>query len=213
MKKVLFLLCLFFFFSSPVIANPVLLIHGIDDQRSKMAGLKRYLEARGFECDSFDMVPSDGSVGLEELAKQVAVRVASLEKNNRKVDLVGFSLGGMVARYYLLKAGGAEHVERLVTISSPHHGTYTAFLRQNALSKELRPGSPILEELNKMPFPPGCRLSSIWTPLDLMIFPAWSSRLSGAKEKVIPVLLHPWMVSDGRCFEAVADALSSTSRP
>lgn len=195
--------------STPALAkNPVLLIHGIDDDRSKMATLKGYLEARGLICDSFDLVPSDGTVGLEGLADQLAVRADDFLAKTKasKLDLVGFSLGGIVARTYLRKE--PSRVGRLVTISSPHHGTWTAFLRWNQLGQELRPNSPFLTSLNQKP-PENHTV--LWTPFDLMIVPASSSRLQGAKEIKFPVLLHPWMVSDGRVLRAIAESLESVA--
>lgn len=191
--------------------NPVLLIHGIDDTHAAMEPLGRYLEARGWRRFSFDMVPNDGEVGFQELARQVQNQVAAVraETGAEKVDLVGFSLGGMVARVYLQELGGADDVERLVTISSPHHGSYMAYLRWNVLGAELRPGSPLYRRLNQnLDALSKVRHTVIWTPLDLMIVPSWSSVLPGAREVRIPVLLHPWMLHDARCHEAVEAALS-----
>lgn len=191
--------------------NPVLLIHGIDDTQAVMDPLGRYLEERGWRRHAFDMVPSDGKVGFEELARQVQQQVEALKARTgaKKVDLVGFSLGGTVARYYLQVLGGAADVERLVTISSPHHGSMTAYLRWNVLGEELRPGSLVYQRLNgDLSALAGVRHTAIWTPFDLMIVPAWSSSLPGTREVRIPVILHPLMLIDSRTHEAVAQALS-----
>jgi len=191
--------------------NPVLLIHGIDDTHAAMAPLGRYLEARGWRPFAFDMVPNDGQVGFEALAKQVKAQVATVRAQTgaAKVDLVGFSLGGMVARVYLQELGGAAEVERLITISSPHNGSMTAYFRWNVLGEELRPGSKVYQRLNAdLSALSGLRHTVIWTPLDLMIVPAWSSQLPGAREVRIPVALHPLMVQDVRCHQAVEAALA-----
>jgi triacylglycerol lipase len=192
--------------------NPVLLIHGIDDTRAVMEPLGTYLEARGWRSFAFDMTPSNGQVGFDALARQVEQQVATIQAQTgaSKVDVVGFSLGGMVARYYLQTMGGAPAVERFVTISSPHHGSWTAYLRWNALGEELRPGSPIYRRLNgDLSALSKVRHTVIWTPFDLMIVPSWSSQLPGAREVRIPVILHPLMLRDERCFQAVAEALSN----
>lgn len=200
--------------SLPAVAaerNPVLLIHGIDDTRAVMEPLGRYLEARGWRRFAFDMVPNDGREGFEVLARQLQREVAEIRARTgaAKVDLVGFSLGGVVARVYLQELGGASEVERLVTISSPHHGSWMAYLRWNALGEELRPGSPVYRRLNgSLASLSGVRHTAIWTPLDLMILPAWSSQLPGARDVRIPVALHPWMLRDARCHQAVEAALT-----
>lgn len=191
--------------------NPILLIHGIDDTHAAMAPLARHLEQRGWRTFSFDMVPNDGAVGFEVLAQQVRREVAAVRARTgaAKVDLVGFSLGGMVARVYLQDLGGAAEVERLVTLASPHEGSWMAYFRWNALGEELRPDSAVYRRLNgNFSALEGVRVTSIWTPLDLMILPAWSSRLPGAKEVRIPVVAHPLMLHDARCHMAVEAALS-----
>jgi triacylglycerol lipase len=190
--------------------NPVLLIHGIDDTHAGMEPLGRYLDGRGWRSFSFDMVPNDGQVGLDELARQVKSQVAAVRARTgaEKVDLVAFSLGGVVARVYLQELGGASEVERLVTISSPHHGSWMAYLRWNVLGEELRPGSRVYQRLNaNLDTLAGVRHTAIWTPLDLMIVPSWSSQLPGAREVRIPVALHPLMLHDARCQSAVEAAL------
>jgi triacylglycerol lipase len=51
--------------------------------------------------------------------------------------------------------------------------------------------------------------TSIWTPYDLMIVPANSSRLPLGTEVIIPSRLHPWMLTDSRCLAAVGEALTA----
>ena len=52
--------------------------------------------------------------------------------------------------------------------------------------------------------------TSIWTPLDMMIVPANSSKMPVGKEIVMPVLLHAWMLIDSRSLAAVAEVLSGS---
>ena len=130
------------------------------------------------------------------------------EAGAAKLDLVGFSLGGMVSRYYIQRLGGAARVRRFVTISSPHGGTVAAYFRWNPGAADMRPGSPFLRELAESADTlKGVEMTTIWTPFDMMIFPSWSSRVAGARERVLPVLAHPWMVRDERACRAVVEAL------
>lgn len=192
---------------------PVVMVAGIDDTGAKMADIDRYLAARGWpDRLRVSLVPSNGSVGLDRLAvqlKEASERFAA-EHHSRRFDLVAFSLGGIVSRYYLEELGGAAHVSHFVCLSSPHHGTYTAFLRGGPGVAQMRPGSPLLTELDRDEATlRTISCTSIWTPLDLMIVPARSSNVSWARDIQIPVLLHPWMVSDKRVLAAVAAALAS----
>ena len=49
--------------------------------------------------------------------------------------------------------------------------------------------------------------TSLYTPMDLVILPATSSRMKQARNISVPVLAHPLMVLDGRCLRAVVEAL------
>jgi triacylglycerol lipase len=188
--------------------NPVLLLHGIDDTAESMARLGGYLAGRGWTVGSMNMTPSDGALPLDVLAKMVTKGLENQFAPGQPIDLVCFSLGGIVARYYLQRLGGIERVQRFVTISSPHHGTLMAYFRRNAASRQLHPGSPFLADLNRdVKMLDRLQVTSIWTPFDLMIVPARSSRLPIGKEVIVPVLIHPLMQTDHRVFAAVEKAL------
>lgn len=191
---------------------PVLLLHGIDDTGRKMEALDRHLGERGWPHRvRFDMVPPDGQESLSVLSRQVAGQAAALLERTgaKRIDLVAFSMGTIIGRHYLQRRGGSAQVRRFVSISGPHHGTLTGFLRGNPGASELRPGSAFLADLNGDPsgLAP-VRCTSIWTPFDLMILPAASSRVPWARNVTVPVLLHPWMVEDVRVLHAVEAALT-----
>jgi triacylglycerol lipase len=174
-----------------------------------MEPMARYLRARGWEAHTMNLRPNDGRVGLEVLASQVEVEANRLFPRRRHFDLVGFSMGGVVGRYYLQRLGGRRRVRRFVSLSAPHHGTLWACLASGTGSKQLRPDSPFLRDLNSDSSAlAGVRTTSVWTPFDLMILPASSSRLPGAHNETLPILIHPLMVRQESAFARVAAALS-----
>ena len=117
-------------------------------------------------------------------------------------------MGGLVCRYYVQMLGGSSRVNRLVTISTPNHGTLPAFLNRRVACKEMRPGSDFLRRLNDdWSTLREVEVSSFWTPLDLVIIPAKSSRLSIGMNKSIRVLAHPLMILQRRSLEEIANAL------
>jgi triacylglycerol lipase len=190
--------------AAPARLRPVVLVHGIGDSSVVFAQMAGWLAARGFRPLGVDLTPSDGTVGLDELAQQVAAFAGRQLPDGETFDLVGFSMGGLVGRYYVQRLGGAERVDRLVTISAPHRGTYTAYAVRNAGSRQMRPGSAFLADLNgDVARLARTRVASIWTPLDLMIVPAKSSRLGHGDHFRVPVALHPWMLRSRRTFELV----------
>ena len=193
------------------VKNPVLLIHGIDDTSALFRRMAVHLQERGWETHALDLVPNNGGVGLRELGGQVADYVRRKIGQDRSVDVVGFSMGGIVSRVYLQLLGGRARVQRLVTISSPHNGTWSAYCRWNEGARDMRPGSPLLLDLNR-----GCddlcssvRVTSVWSRFDLMIVPARSSVLPGARNICVNVPAHAVMVNNRRVQSLVVDALSA----
>jgi triacylglycerol esterase/lipase EstA (alpha/beta hydrolase family) len=190
---------------------PVLLVHGIDDDHRTLANLREHLLAAGFaDVEAVDLRPNDGSGGLPPLAHQVRDAADRLRARTgaTRVDVVAFSMGALVTRYWLMRLDGKPAVRRFVSISGPHHGTLTAYLGRNEGVQQMRPGSPLLADLarDEGDWAP-VEVVSFWTPLDLMIFPPSSSVLAGATQRTFPVPAHPLMLHDRRVLEAVVEAL------
>ncbi|MEH2416677.1 esterase/lipase family protein [Nostoc sp.] len=189
--------------------NPVLLVHGIDDTEAVFHKMRAYLIQRGWSVYSLDLVPNNGDVGLDELAKQVADYVTTTFAPEQPLDLVGFSMGGIVSRYYVQRLGGINRVQRFITISSPHRGTVVAYGSWRPGCVQMRPDSIFLKDLNSDAVILGqLDFTSIWTPYDLMIVPANSSQMSVGNEVIVPVPLHPWMLTDPRSLAVVKAALA-----
>ncbi|MBW4560494.1 MAG: triacylglycerol lipase [Mojavia pulchra JT2-VF2] len=194
--------------------NPVLLIHGINDTGAVFHTMEQYLRQRGWSVYTLDLVPNNGDIGLDELAQQIADYVAANFLPEQPLDLVGFSMGGIVSRYYLQRLGGIQRVQRFVTISSPHNGTMIAYASQRPGCKQMRVNSALLNDLNfDAAMLKQLNFTSIWTPYDLMIVPANSSQMLLGREVILPVGLHSWMLTDSRSLAAVAEALTEPVKP
>jgi triacylglycerol lipase len=182
----------------------VVLVHGIFDSGAIFAKMARHLEHHGFAPHAPDLHPSSGSSGLEDLATQLGRHIDERIGASGEFDLVGFSMGGLISRYYAQRLGGAERIRRLITISTPHHGSHMAYLLGNRAARQMRPGSRFLIDLNKdLDVLKGLSVVSMWTPWDLMIIPARSSRIAVGTELTIPVKLHPLMLTDRRSLDAI----------
>lgn len=191
---------------------PVLVVHGLWDSQIRIEPLVRGLVARGLsDVASFDLVPNTGRAPIAELARQVQVHAAALsaEHATARIDLVGFSMGALAARYYLQRCGGRDRVRRFVSISGPHAGTWTAFALPFEGVRQMRPGSALLRDLDADQQPFGdVDVHCIYTSLDLMIVPATSSVLRSARSvHRVRVPLHRWMLHDRRVLDLVASIL------
>ncbi|HET7475137.1 MAG TPA: alpha/beta fold hydrolase [Dermatophilaceae bacterium] len=161
--------------------TPILLVHGMVDNRSVFAVLRRGLRRRGFGrvlTLNYSPLTTDVRAAAAGLAEQVEILVA--ETGYERIHVVGHSLGGLIARYYVTRLGGDARVHTLVTLGTPHQGTYNAYAVPSQLCRQLRPGSELMRELDRRAV--GCRTRFItyWSDLDQMIFPQTNA-----------VLVHP----------------------
>jgi len=204
--------------------TPILLIHGMVDNRSIFALLSRQLRRRGFgRVLSLNYSPLSGDV--RQVARRLSELVESVcaETGYERIHMIGHSMGGIVARYYAQCLGGDERVHTLVTLGAPHNGTRTAHFLPHPLGRQLRPGSEVLVELSQPA--PGCctRIVSVWSDLDQLILPRHSAALEHPDLQVRNVLIkgvgHMSLPVDGRVVHEIATTLAhldpdgSTSQP
>lgn len=196
--------------AKPDIKPTLFLVHGIGDTARVFNPMVAYLRDRGWTAiHAINLQPNNGDVGLDRLAQQVQASIEAVSPEGTPVDLVGFSMGGIVSRYYVQRLGGAERIQRLITISSPHNGTWMGYFRHNPGACQMRPQSAFLQDLNASVVELAqVDFTSIWTPYDLMIVPARSSCLPVGTMQQFPVLAHPLMLTNQRVLGAVATALS-----
>lgn len=91
-----------------------------------------------------------------------------------KVNLVGMSLGGLIGLYYIKCMGGAEYVERFVSVGGPLNGSSLARFIELIPSKtahaiaQTTPDCGFMRELHATPTPEGVRMFSVGTHGDVM---------------------------------------------
>ncbi|HVW81698.1 MAG TPA: alpha/beta fold hydrolase [Mycobacteriales bacterium] len=158
--------------------TPILLLHGMVDNRSIFALLRRNLRRRGFGrvvTMNYRIWTSD----VRAAARQLAETVEGIceQTGYERIHIVGHSLGGLVARYYVQRLGGDAKVHTLVTLGTPHRGTHVARIVPAGVCQQMVPGSDVLAELDEPA--PDCqtRFVSFWSDIDALIVPKQSARL------------------------------------
>ncbi|MGD9420383.1 MAG: alpha/beta fold hydrolase [Verrucomicrobiota bacterium JB025] len=184
-------------------AGNVVLIHGFLDSGKIWRTLENRLTRHGYHCLVPELRPNDGRGGLDQLAHLLKQQIDDEFGPSQPVSIIGFSMGGIIARYYLQDLGGADRCDKLLTISSPHNGTRTAYLYPSKGALQMRPGSRFLTRLAKNEAKlKNLSLVSYRTPLDLMILPARSSHWKIATNVKVTVPAHPFMPG---CTAVIAD--------
>ncbi|MCH0563962.1 alpha/beta fold hydrolase [Streptomyces sp. MUM 2J] len=152
---------------------PVVLLHGFIDNRSVFVLLRRSLAQHGrqrIESLNYSPLTCDIRTAADLLGRHI--EEICERTGSERVDVVGHSLGGLIARYYVQRLGGDHRVRTLVTLGTPHSGTRVAPLANaHPIVRQMRPGSPVLEELSRPA--PGCRTRFVgfWSDLDHLMDP------------------------------------------
>lgn len=127
-----------------------------------------------------------------------------------KVDLICHSAGGLVARYYMMYLGGAKKVGTIITMGTPHQGTYFSYITPVplvAIARQTRPGSHFLDEIaGPGAVPEGISFYNIWSPLDGVVLPSHNSKLAGTH--AVRVMATHWSLLWSKdVYETVRSAL------
>ncbi len=188
---------------------PVLLVHGYLCNRGVWWWLRRKLEAAGFTVATINLEPPFGNI--DGFADQLHTRIEALRAATGadRVALVGHSLGGLVARDYLHRHGSSR-IAKLVTLASPHHGTWLARYGPGENARQMEPDSAWIRALP--PADPRVPTVTIWSPTDNFVAPQDSSRLTGASEKILPGLSHLAMLFSPVVFTTLTRELASSNR-
>jgi pimeloyl-ACP methyl ester carboxylesterase len=102
---------------------------------------------------------------------------------------VGHSQGGLIGAWYVKKLGGWRRVRALVTLGTPHQGTRAAWAGLPLMPLapalwQMTPGSGFVRRLQGGAWPPGVRLTSIWSRGDRLAPPPAALVASGGLDYV-----------------------------
>lgn len=198
-------------------SNPVLLLPGYTDKVADLKGMADFLWQAGYHVHPFAPRPSDGSIRLEDMAAQLQAFADLTLGRTQPVDIVGFSMGGLVSRWYVQKLDDARRVQRLITLATPHNGTLFAYLHDILPERapvsfpglrQMQPDSDFLKTINGDISPlDKINFSSLWTPLDLTVVPSSSSVMEVGRNVRLPMPHHRTLLTSPRAFEAIVQEL------
>jgi pimeloyl-ACP methyl ester carboxylesterase len=200
------------FAADPLAARiPVLLVHGLIDNRSIFTVMRRSLRRRGFaHVCSWNYSPwlPDVARGAADLGQHIE-RICE-QTGHERVHVVGHSLGGLIARYYVQRMDGDRRVDSLVTLGTPHSGSVLAHVLPTPLVRQLRPGSPVLRELDEPA--PGCRtpVTAVYSDMDQVVLPTASGRCDHPDLRTRNVLVRGVGHMSLPIHRAVVDEVAAT---
>jgi triacylglycerol lipase len=204
--------------------TPILLVHGMVDNRSIFTVLRRALRRRGFGrvwTLNYHVLTQDLRAAARRLEQ--AVEAICEETGYERIHVIGHSMGGIIARYYVQRMAGDQRVHTLVTLGSPHGGTRAARLLPRGVCRQLRPNSDVIVELGSPLEHCRTRFLCFWSDLDVLISPKHAARIDHPGLNVRNVFVrgvgHMSLPIDGRVTREIANTLAqldsdgSTVRP
>ncbi|MDG1241044.1 MAG: alpha/beta fold hydrolase [Opitutae bacterium] len=188
------------------------MVHGIWDKGIVYQRMAKVLTDQGHNCHTPDLEPANGAYGLADLAEKLKVYIDQTIGSEAPFALIGFSMGTIIARYYLQILGGASRVSHFFSISGPLHGTLTAHFWPGKASRDMRFRSKLLQQLNADTSALAHTvIHSYRTPFDLLIIPTRSSYWKIAVDNhIVPALFHHRMLIHCKVYRHIAETLKAS---
>ena len=186
----------------------VLLVHGYMCNRATWRYWLRGGLPHHWNIATVNLEPAHASV--DDYATCIQLEVARLRavSGAEQVTLVCHSMGGLAARAYL-RANGDADVARVITISTPHHGTIFARFARGANTRQMRRASEYVTLLAKNS--EAVEFICFASQHDNLIVPRESQVLAGAEAVWFKKIGHLAMTASEEVLSKLIDRSSGRS--
>lgn len=178
---------------------PLVLVHGMWDTPRLFDRLKQKLGQRRGPLLIPHLPHRFGVTPIEELAELLGMHIEAAFGLEQPIDLLGFSMGGVIGRAWIQLLGGHRRTRRLISVGSPQRGTLTAQPWPSwplAGIADLKAGSVLLQRLNtNLDTLREVDCCSFYCHPDLMVMPAWRAVLPLGPGRSLPVRYHHQLMS------------------
>jgi triacylglycerol lipase len=190
---------------------PLVLVHGLLDSPEVFRPLRRHLGGRRPDLLIPALPMRLGLTPVREAALHLQQQIEAVAPGAGPLDVLGFSIGGVIARSWIQQLGGQRRVRRFISLGSPQQGTWTAQPWPRRVFRglaDLRFGSALLQELNSdLEGLRGVECHSFYSALDLAVLPGWRAVLPVGTARELPVATHPQLLRDPAALRPLAQEL------
>ena len=191
--------------------NPIIFIHGLWNTSKIFYSITSKLDEIGIEYFAPTLNHSYGMTSIVELTNLLNELILEKYGLKKEIDIFGFSMGGIIGRYWIKKFKGYKRTRRFITVGSPHKGTIASQLVPEYPFKgisEMKINSSLLRELsnhdhllNKI----DC--ISFFTYWDLMVFPGWRANLNVGEKISLNIFKHRNLVRNPLAVDMIIEKL------
>ena len=191
--------------------NPIILIHGLWNSSRIFSFISSKLDEKEVEYFAPTLNHAFGMTSIVELANLMDQLIVEKYGLEQEIDILGFSMGGIIGRYWINKFNGYQRTKRLITIGSPHNGTLTSQLVPKYPFRgisEMKINSSLLRDLaNYDYFLNDIDCISFFTYWDLMVFPGWRANLNVGEKISLNIFKHRNLVRNPVAVERIIERI------
>jgi len=188
----------------------VLLVHGFFCNRGLWNPWMRQLRELGVPFVAVNLEPIFGDIG--DYADAIEDAMRRLERHTRLPPVVvAHSMGGLAVRAWLADQACGDRVWRVVTIGTPHQGTWLARFGHTRNGRQMRQGNAWLASIAAVSGAE--RYVCFYSHCDNIVFPPSTAMLPGADNRHLPGVAHVHMVYQDAVFKEVRSCLAAGAAP
>lgn len=191
--------------------HPVLVVPGFIAGDGSTAILRRFLKNHGYDAYAWELGRNLGPRAIGPAGEKLMSRLVDIHRQTgRKVSLVGWSLGGIMAR--LVARRLPEAVRQIISLGSPFAGNPRAsnvWRPYQMLTGQKIDDAATIEQLAEVAAPPPVPSTAIYTRGDGIV--AWQNCMEPAgrtTDNIEVVGSHLGLVINPAVLYAVADRLA-----
>ena len=172
----------------------IVFVHGFFCNRALWNPWMSRLRAEGVPFVAVSLEPVFGSIS--DYVSTIDAAVARLEAATGRAPLiVAHSMGGLAVREWLHRVDRSHlRVHHVITIGTPHHGTWIARWGRTVNGTEMRLKSPLVTRLAEAGTAQRHALfTCFYGNCDNIVFPASTATLTGADNRHLPGVAHVQM--------------------
>jgi len=189
----------------------VVFVHGFVCNRGLWNPLMARLRRLGVPFVAVNLEPVFGSIDAYASIIDAAVRRIEAATGRPPV-IVAHSMGGLAARAWLAVHEGDAHVHRVITIGSPHRGTFLGRFGFAPNTRQMRLASRWQQGLaSREPAQRFNRFTCFYGHCDNIVFPASTATLPGADNRHLAGIAHVHMAHHDEVFNEVLRWVGSES--
>ncbi len=191
--------------------NPIILIHGLWNTSNIFSSITAKLDELGIEYFAPTLKHKYGITSIIELTNILNNLILDKYGLEKEIDILGFSMGGIIGRYWIKKFNGYKRTRKFITVGSPHNGTLSSQLVPKYPFRgisEMKISSFLLRDLSKYDYLlKGIDCISFFTYWDIMVFPGWRANLNSGEKISLKIYKHKNLVRNPEAVEKIINKL------